>query len=100
MYIYHVIGTVSGYDTYSDFVCIASSAERAQNMFPSMDNIIEKVIFYNHTDNGWYDDAGNYDVNNHGSWDSDPSTVKVILLGMADSSNNEEKVICASFHAG
>lgn len=77
MRLYHVKGTVIGYDTYSDFVCAARTAEEARRNHP----------------NGYLWAKG------RGRVDEDAETVTVTEIGVA-ARGIEAGIICVSFRAG
>lgn len=93
MNLYHISQTqVSGWDTYSDAVVVAESPEQAARIYPDdtdyASSEIRKVVVHIPLEDNHY----------NGDWTDDPSQVTVRLLG--PSVDTEEKVICASFHAG
>lgn len=96
--LYHISQTtVSGYDTYSDAVVAAASEQDAKRIHPCTtwwDDINNphqhKHIPLIEDDNTWYPN----------DWINDPNLVTATLIGTADPSITEEKVICASYHAG
>lgn len=94
--LYHISQTdISGYDTYSDAVVAASSEQDAKRIHPCT--------------TWWYYDANDPyhlihipvpDDWSNSDWTNDPDHVTATLIGVADPSITEEKVICASYHAG
>lgn len=81
LYLYHVSQSENkGYDTYSDFVCVASSEDEARNTYPND---------WTDLDYAWQS----------GYWASSPSNVSVKLIGVANP-DIEPGIICSSFHAG
>lgn len=84
MNLYYISQKVSqGYDTYSDAVVAAESAEQAQETHPSP--YVTKV-------EDWAGEDGY-------TWAHKPEQVKVELIGIA-AGHVQKGVICASFHAG
>lgn len=85
-----------GYDTCSDFICVASSEQEAREMHPSE--------FVTHNKDGkWYgtySDGDEY-VQDSNSWVSfsEIDRLKVTLLGIANE-EHDKGIECASFHAG
>lgn len=75
----------NGYDTYSSFVCAATNEEYAIDMSPSNGNKID-----------WDDE----DRSGSHEWASTRQYVNVQLIGVADKSITEPKIICSSYHAG
>ena len=73
----------SGYDTYSDMVVCAGSAEEARSMHPGDKNYP--------TEDNWND--------NSGTWCALPGDAYVEYLGVARG-DLLKGVICTSFHAG
>lgn len=69
------------YDTYSDAVVAADTAEEASNIHPDGSMPLKKDYSWNCC------------------WVSDPKKVKVELIGTAKV-GTKKGVICASFHAG
>lgn len=87
MFIYHVQGTASGYDTYDSFVCAAASADDARRTHPSGGYSWDDTR-RSWSPNPWSDE-----------WDASIDTVTVILIGEAVP-GVEAGVICASYNAG
>jgi hypothetical protein len=87
---------LDGYETYSDAVVCAESPEAARDLHPSgsWQSEFGKYL-WGGEDYDPYEDV-RYD------WVLRPDThlVKVEYLGVADSSIESDRVICASFHAG
>jgi hypothetical protein len=86
----------NGYDTYSDFVCIAENEQAARETHPS------EYVTHN-KDGKWY---GTY--SRGGEYEQDGSDwvsfdeigrLEVTLIGVANADQNKG-VVCASFHAG
>lgn len=103
MKLYHVKRTDKwGYDDYSEFVCVAETAEAARHLFPSLNLQWD-------TDKGrWYQTSvidGKKDYFDTGEakiwgWTDRLGTLTVTELGTANESYTEAKVIVASYHAG
>ena len=68
----------TGWDTYSDAVVSAPDENFAKTMHPEWPEI---------------------PISNE-DWCDHPNEVKAVLIGEADKTITEPKVICASFHAG
>lgn len=83
-----------GYDTYSDFVCSAVTAEQAARVHPSdyarWDKATRRFV---HRD-------GEPSEGVYGSWLDDVDSLKVVCIGDAAEGMEHGKVLCASFHAG
>lgn len=79
---------VDGYDTYSDAVVAAESAELATRVHPS--DFID----------AWDPNRSNEDWEDCSTWAPHPKHVRAEYLGTADGSLSANEVICASFHAG
>ena len=83
-----------GYDTYSDFVCAAVTAEQAARVHPSdyahWDKATRRFV---HRD-------GEPSEVEYGSWLDDVDSLKVVCIGDAAEGMEHGKVLCASFHAG
>ena len=93
MNIYHVSGYHGGYDSFSDFVCVAKSEEDARSTHP-----------YNNPRNSEWCAVAQKEWESgvdKDSWIafSKRDKLKVVLLGKADK-NLKRGVVCASFHAG
>ena len=87
----------NGYDTYSDFVCIAENEQSARETHPS------KHITHSR-DGNWYgtDSKGEeFLEEDDDCWVrfKDIVRLKVTLIGVANA-DQEKGVVCASFHAG
>ena len=94
----------TGYDTYSDAVVAAQSADDARKMHPGGAVFLPKF-------NTWVSNYADWTVEElerdyeeedyyaETSWCASPKDVMVELLGEA-AENIEAGVICASFHAG
>ena len=77
---------VSGWDTYSSFVCAANNEDEARNIHP--------MGGFNPEVEDWIDGAWD-----RSGWCSYPSNVEVMLVGVA-SEGTEAGIILASYHAG
>lgn len=86
----------NGYDTYSDFVCVAENEQAARETYPSE--------FVTHNKGGkWYgtySKGGEYEQD-AGDWVSfdDIGRLTVTLIGVANA-DQKKGVVCSSFHAG
>lgn len=94
---------VTGYDTYSDAVVVAESAEVARRMHPNegTDRAVDWLYLLDET--GWWyrytwDNDGD-DWYEDRSWARNPRDVTVRFLGWAKL-NLEAGFVCRSFHAG
>ena len=78
-----------GYDTYDSAVVAAPNEDIARNTNPAGGPLLNDETAHERSRWGWH----------YSSWCSDPSKVKVELIGTA-AENIEQGVICASFNAG
>jgi len=90
--LFHVEGTATGYDTYSDFVCAAEDIEEARRIHPSS----WREVAWSDEHHGWLEGS---DPLFDSSWDLSIETVTVTEIGVA-SENVKVGIICSSFHAG
>lgn len=84
-----------GYDTYSDFIVAAVTAEQAARVHPSAK--------YTRWDKASQRFVSRYDgtpTEEWGSWTDDVDGLKVACIGMAIDGMEHGTVLCASFHAG
>ena len=90
-----------GYDEWDSFIVVASSEEAARTTFPR--GIDGNTVWCPRRKN-WFWDLQVEDPNarpeSRSGWITDLHTLKVVLVGMADPSLPEGKVLCASFNAG
>lgn len=77
------------YDQYTEAVVVAKNEERARMIHPNGD--------YAWLAGSWRNSKGQRETDK--TW-ANPSDVSIQLLGKADRSIKDEKVICASFRAG
>ena len=88
MFLFLIEQTVNNrFDTFSSAVVVAHSKDEASKMHPDAS--------YTWNGSGWQSGAWFSD----GSW-ANPEDVSVTLIGVADSSFDNPKVILASFRAG
>lgn len=85
-----------GYDTYSDFVVAAATAEQARRIHPSeyhrWDRAAQRFVSKHDGEPSEHED--------YGSWLDAIDTLKVIEIGAAAEAVLHGQVLCASFHAG
>ena len=96
--LWHVSRTCrGGYDTYSDFVVAAVTAEQAARIHPSeysrWDKTTRRFIYRSA-------DASPSEEDGYGSWLDDVDSLEVVCIGDAAEGVAPGKVLCASFHAG
>lgn len=91
MNIYHVERTDNGggYDTFSDFVCVANSPEEARSIDP--ESIWEIGPAKPVTED--------YDEQSYSAWVKYSKT-EATYIGAAAPGLANRKIICASYHAG
>lgn len=95
MRLWHVRRTCrGGYDTYSDFVVAAATAEQARRVHPSAK--------YTRWDKAERRFVNRYDGTHaeYGGWLDAIDTLEVVCVGDAADGMEPGKVICSSFHAG
>lgn len=92
--IFHVVGTMTGWDSFSDFVCIAPDAEAARRIHPSD----WRTSRWSDERERWVDEDGS-DTYQDGSWDPHIKTIEATEIGMANE-DSKVGVVCSSFHAG
>lgn len=103
MKLYKVSQNVNnGYDTYSDMIVCAETAEDAKRIHPSGN--WQKGGFYDEEKKEfWTEFAGSKKTylfeSSYGSWTNDLDAIKVEEIGEANSAQ-KKGVICSSFHAG
>ena len=91
MKLYHISQNINtGWDTYSDAVVAAESAQDAASIHPHSSSKYFEGWPVKEEDEAW---------RVHQDWANDPSEVKVVEIGEANDSI-ERGVNCASFHAG
>jgi len=93
MRLWHVSRTCrGGYDTYSDFVVVAATAEQARRVHPSKyarwDKATRRFVYRDGT------------PAEYGGWLDAIDTLEVTYVGDAADGMEPGKVICSSFHAG
>ena len=98
MRLWHVSRTCrGGYDTYSDFVVAAVTAEQAARIHPSeysrWDRATRRFVYRSA-------DALPSEEDGYGSWLDDVDSLEVVCIGDAAEGMAPGKVLCASFHAG
>jgi len=83
-----------GYDTYSDFIVAAATAEQAARVHPSKYNRWDRALrrFVNRYDGTPSEEWG--------SWTDAVDSLKVVCIGTAVEGTEHGTVLCASFHAG
>jgi len=91
--LWHVSRTCrGGYDTYSDFVVVAATAEQARRAYPSKyarwDKATRRFVYRDGT------------PAEYGGWLDAIDTLEVTCVGDAADGMEPGKVICASYHAG
>ena len=112
MNLYHVKRTSQGgYDSYSDFVCVAESEDAARRMPPNYQHgkeadyssfaVDEEGAIYRFYpwDTPTPHAASERDYG-HREWESSIDRLVVALLGAAASYETVPRVVCASYHAG
>lgn len=96
--LWHVSRTCrGGYDTYSDFVVAARTAEQAARIHPSeysrWDRGTRRFVYRSA-------DASPSEEDGYGSWTDAVDSLEVVCIGDAAEGVAPGKVLCASFHAG
>lgn len=74
---------IVNYDEYDSAIVISKSEEKAKYIHPNANNSTPE----------WWKDEWH-------SWTSDPKSLKVRLIGIAQPEFKEGEVICASYNAG
>jgi hypothetical protein len=85
------------YETYSDFVVAAVTAEQARRVHPGI-----KYTFWDKASQRFVNryDGQPSEVKDYGSWTDDIDSLEVVEIGTAVEGMKPGTVLCTSFHAG
>lgn len=92
----------NGYDTYDSAVVCAKNEHDAKRIYPNRSDLYYKPAYYDEKDKKFK--RMRYDGTTYScldsEWCNDLSEIKCQLIGIADKSQEEGSVVCASYNAG